>query len=437
MHDRLPARRTWAHRALALAVSLPLATAGLLVAGQVAASAHTTAIQGRAVCDTATGTYSVTWVGATDLVPLGDLATVTTTSHSPSASTVPATVTTGLAPNASYTFVQSAIPGTATTALVGVHVVWGPNPVNPNNLPTSNFAADASGSITGLTGCAKTVVHNQTIAGGIYDCVNGATTTVVRPNGTLAVAGTALTGGSTLAPTNVPAGTYTMNATAPAGYQLVACGQAGSPSSKSVVVPPGGAGVGSFYVTPIPVVVPPTQTLEAHIYDCIAGQRGTVEHTGGQVGATGPVNQAVGPNPLSPTPVAAGTYDVVAVAPTGFHLVTCPAAGPATSHQTITVPEGGAASAAFFVAPNAAGTATGGTTTGAGQGPAVRPVVTPPAPVVTVRPPTRGVTTAPAAPITALAFTGSDSSAIVRLGVLLLASGVALLVIGGIRSRDV
>ena len=57
-------------------------------------------------------------------------------------------------------------------------------------------------------------------------------------------------------PTDVIAGTYTMTATNPSGYQLVTCGGSSSPNgagtsaTESVSVPSAAAGVGVFYVTP-------------------------------------------------------------------------------------------------------------------------------------------------------------------------------------------
>ncbi|MDR3659182.1 MAG: hypothetical protein P4L86_01980, partial [Mycobacterium sp.] len=92
----------------------------------------------------------------------------------------------------------------------------------------------------------------QTIAGDIYLC--GSTTEV--PGGTLGATGpqTVTTQANPLAPMNVKAGSYTMTATAPAGYLLVVCGGSstpngsGSSATESVTVPSGGAGAGVFYV---------------------------------------------------------------------------------------------------------------------------------------------------------------------------------------------
>jgi hypothetical protein len=96
----------------------------------------------------------------------------------------------------------------------------------------------------------------QTIAGNIYLCSNGSPTTTLANGGTLTVSSAGISSGNPLSPTNVAAGTYTMSATAPSGYEFVGCGQtgvttSGSPptsASQSVNVPAGGSGVGNFYV---------------------------------------------------------------------------------------------------------------------------------------------------------------------------------------------
>lgn len=131
-----------ARRLVALVAAVPLATGGLLVATQLPAFDHTSAIIGTAVCDTSTGTYTVHWTGTTLNVPSGYTATVEITAHSPSGSTVPPSpLTTTLAPDDPYAFDQTGIPGSATAALVAVHVHW-----------TDAVDAYPSGSITGLTG---------------------------------------------------------------------------------------------------------------------------------------------------------------------------------------------------------------------------------------------------------------------------------------------
>ena len=126
----------------------------------------------------------------------------------------------------------------------------------------------AGGADTGLVDTESATVflslncapqtQTQTIAGHIYDCTGGTATTTEVPGGTLGAGGpqSVATQGNPLTPTQVVAGTYTMSAGSPSGYQLVVCGSTAtvtSPSTatESVNVPSGGAGVGIFYVTKI------------------------------------------------------------------------------------------------------------------------------------------------------------------------------------------
>ena len=99
----------------------------------------------------------------------------------------------------------------------------------------------------------------QTIAGNIYECVNGAvSTTLASATGAALSAPTTppVTGTNTIPATDVAAGTFTMSATAPTGDVFVACGVATPPTiaggglsaTQPVIVPSGGAGVGNFYV---------------------------------------------------------------------------------------------------------------------------------------------------------------------------------------------
>ena len=92
----------------------------------------------------------------------------------------------------------------------------------------------------------------QTLAGHIYACNTGATTTTEVSGGTLSASGpqTISAVANPLAPTQAAAGTYTMTATAPTGDILVICGDGQtSASSQSAIVSAGGAGTGIFYVT--------------------------------------------------------------------------------------------------------------------------------------------------------------------------------------------
>jgi hypothetical protein len=143
------------------------------LSGVVSASAHTTGFSGIASCDHASGSYSVLWSGHTDYVPHGDTAAVTTSAYSPAESSVPDTVTTSVAPNADYSFTQTAIPGTATAASVSVHLTWtGP----------SRFAADASNSVQ-LTGDCYAVVTPAEPSVSTPNCID-TTLTVTLPKTT-------------------------------------------------------------------------------------------------------------------------------------------------------------------------------------------------------------------------------------------------------------
>ena len=98
----------------------------------------------------------------------------------------------------------------------------------------------------------------QTIAGHIYLCSSGSPTTTEVAGGTLGATGpqTVATQANPLNPMSVLAGSYTMTETNPAGYILAAACGTTSPT-QSVTVPPGGAGVGIFYVTPTTCQVGP------------------------------------------------------------------------------------------------------------------------------------------------------------------------------------
>ncbi len=119
---------------------------------------------------------------------------------------------------------------------------------------TDAVAGTSTSTADLLVRCPQT----QTIAGHIYQCSNGSQTTTEVPGGTLGATGPQLvpTQANPLGPVNVAAGSYTMEATAPPAYEFVPCGGGATISdpttaSQQVSVPPGGQGVGIFYVTPI------------------------------------------------------------------------------------------------------------------------------------------------------------------------------------------
>ena len=121
-----------------------------------------------------------------------------------------------------------------------------------------------SGARRTLSSCGPPPPLPATIAGDIFLCsAAGTQTTTEVSNGTLAVTGTALSQGNPLNPTKIAPGTYSMTATAPSGYVFVSCqgsavpGASGVAATDQVIVPSGGAGVGTFYV----VAASPTSSL--------------------------------------------------------------------------------------------------------------------------------------------------------------------------------
>lgn len=130
---------------------------------------------------------------------------------------------------------------------------YSPTGDHDNSIQTNDFDPTMGNGY-----CVALQPSGQTIQGEIYACVNGAPTSTLVSGGTIAVASQSLSSANPLAPTQVPAGTYTMTATAPAGQEFVACGQSGvtigSPTSasQSVTVPAGGAGDGRFYTQAAP-----------------------------------------------------------------------------------------------------------------------------------------------------------------------------------------
>lgn len=95
----------------------------------------------------------------------------------------------------------------------------------------------------------------QTIQGEIYSCVDGRPTTTLVPGGSITVPTAGLSSSNPLTPTAVAAGSYQVNATAPAGLTFVSCGQTGvtigtppTSAKRTVTVPTGGSADAKFYV---------------------------------------------------------------------------------------------------------------------------------------------------------------------------------------------
>ena len=256
-----------------------------------------------------------------------------------------------------YTVTATAPPGYTLVACTGSST-----PDSSGSTATESVTVPSGGAGVGIFYVVPVPV-SQTIAGHIYLCVNGAPTTTEQSGGTLAASGptTLSATPNPLAPTQVNAGGYTVTATAPPGYTLVACtgsstpDSSGSTATESVTVPSGGAGVGIFYVVPVPV----SQTIAGHIYLCVNGAPTTTEQSGGTLAASGPTTLSATPNPLAPTQVNAGGYTVTATAPPGYTLVACtgsstPDSSGSTATESVTVPSGGAGVGIFYVVASTA-----------------------------------------------------------------------------------
>jgi hypothetical protein len=179
-------------------------------------------------------------------------------------------VTGGLSTLSSTTFSIAASPGQPYSSTTLTQTLP-PSASGPITINISSTWSD-SFSTTDVGTYDLSQLHcsapGQTIAGHIYLCDNSNPTTTEQSGGTLAASGATPVPATPnpLAPTQVGAGTYTVTATAPPGYQLVVCGgsstpnASGSTATEPVTVPSGGAGVGIFYVVATPPVTSPTAT---------------------------------------------------------------------------------------------------------------------------------------------------------------------------------
>ena len=401
-----------------------LAVVGL-VAFATPSFAHDNFISATASCASPAGSgYTIDWTIENDFnaSETGSVTSVTGGLSTLGSSTFSIAASPGQ-PYSSTTVTQTLPPSTSGLITIDISTTWS------DSFSTTDVGAYNLSQLH----CAA---PSQTIAGHIYLCNDANPTTTEQSGGTLGASGATPVPATSnpLAPTEVGAGTYTMTATPPPGYQLVACGgsstpnASGSTATESVSVPSGGAGVGIFYVTPV------TQTIAGHIYLCNDANPTTTEQSGGTLGASGATPVPATSNPLAPTEVGAGTYTMTATPPPGYQLVACggsstPNASGSTATESVSVPSGGAGVGIFYVVanpvtnPTATPTGSGGASGSGGSSP------TTPAPTSTLSttlPP--ATSTTPPAATSTLAFTGAPLAwewlfgvALVLLGSMLLA----------------
>jgi uncharacterized repeat protein (TIGR01451 family) len=226
-----------------------LAVVGL-VAYSAPAYAHTNPVSAASSCQAGPGSgWQVTWTIQND-ENLSENVTVTAATgglSTLSATTVTIAPTPPGQPNSSATVTQklpaSAI-GATTLSFTGT---W-----------SDGYVASNSGTYSLSANSSCGTPATQTIAGQINLCNNGNPTATNVSGGTIGASGPVdlKPVAAPMAPTDVPAGAYTLTATAPPGYTLAACHGGGVPAAnglsatETVSVPTGGHGDGIFYAAP-------------------------------------------------------------------------------------------------------------------------------------------------------------------------------------------
>ncbi|HUC37412.1 MAG TPA: hypothetical protein VMR97_09840 [Acidimicrobiales bacterium] len=216
------------------------------------------------------GTAPAPGVVITDTLPVGE--TYVSSTDANGTCSLSGSPVSGTSPGVAQTIScpVGTVAANGGTASITVTVSYGANTAGETLVDCADVAGQTNPS------CVHTVIFSQSIAGHIYLCSSGSQTTTEVPGGTLAATGPqAVTAtANPLAPASVPAGSYVMGATAPAGYEFVTCGGSstvGTPdttASDPVTVPVNGSGVGIFYVIPIPnnpaITITVTKTNDAN-----------------------------------------------------------------------------------------------------------------------------------------------------------------------------
>jgi uncharacterized repeat protein (TIGR01451 family) len=239
-----------------------LAVVGFVAYAAPAAYGHTNPVLSGSSCQNGPGSgWSIKWTVQNDenlsesvtvTAVTGGLSTLNTTTFSiaPTPSGQPESSTT----------IGQTLPNTASGSVtLSFTGTWSDGVTNSSS-GTYVLSSNASCGIP---------LQKQTIGGQIYLCSSGNPTTTSVPGGKLAATGPQdiAAVSDPMAATDVPAGAYSMAATAPPGYTLVACrGSAalatnGLTATEAVAVPAGGNGEGVFYVAPATVVPPSSPSI--------------------------------------------------------------------------------------------------------------------------------------------------------------------------------
>jgi hypothetical protein len=235
-----------------------------LVAFATPSFAHDNLVSGTSACASPLGTgYVVTWTISNDyfLTETGSVTHVTGGLGSLSAQTYSIALTPAGTPQADWSnvkIIQTLPAGFPTTNLtMRIASTWS----------DGHQGTDVGTASIADLNCAAP--PTQTLAGHIFLCQNSNPTQTEESGGTISATGPQVVAsqGNPLTPLSVKAGDYTMTATPPSGFILVACTGSSTPTSdgssatEPVTVPSGGAGVGIFYVqASAPVTTPTTIT---------------------------------------------------------------------------------------------------------------------------------------------------------------------------------
>jgi hypothetical protein len=208
-------------RTTVLTTALLVGLVGTVVLAGPASAHDNTMNTPTTVCDSATGTYTVTYTGAGDY-DLPSTVTVVSGSVKPAGTTVaPSSLTVqpvkvkGGGYSDPFTFVQTGIPGTAKSASISINEVWTDGVHVGASATATNLKGDCTTSSTpAAPSFSDDVCQNYAPAGGTYT-IPATTGVLYKINGNTVAAGTyPATDGSSVTITAVAKPGYTLSGTA-------------------------------------------------------------------------------------------------------------------------------------------------------------------------------------------------------------------------------